>query len=39
MALVKWDPFRDVAVLQNRINRMFDDSFGPSRDREDEMNM
>ena len=39
MALVKWDPFRDVAQLQNRINRMFDDSFGPSRDREDEMNM
>jgi HSP20 family protein len=39
MALVKWDPFRDVAELQNRINRMFDDSFGPSRDREDEMNV
>ena len=39
MALVKWDPFRDVAVLQNRINRMFDDSFGLSRDRDDEMNM
>jgi len=39
MALVKWDPFKDVAVLQNRINRMFDDSFGPSRDRDDEMNM
>ena len=37
MALIKWDPFRDVAELQNRINRMFDDSFGPSRDREDEM--
>ena len=39
MALVKWDPFRDVAELQNRINRMFDDSFGPSRDRENEINM
>jgi len=39
MALVKWDPFRDVAELQNRINRMFDDSFGPSRDREDEVNV
>ena len=39
MTLVKWDPFRDVAELQNRINRMFDDSFGPSRDREDEVNM
>ena len=39
MALVKWDPFRDVAALQNRINRMFADSFGPSRDRDDEMNV
>ena len=39
MALVKWDPFRDVAELQNRINRMFDDSFGPSRNQEDNMNM
>ena len=39
MALVKWDPFRDVAELQNRINRMFDDSFGPSRGREDAVNM
>jgi DNA polymerase-4 len=39
MALVKWDPFRDVAELQNRINRLFDDSFGPSRDQADEMNV
>jgi len=39
MALVKWDPFRDVAELQNRINRMFDDSFGPSGDQDDEMNV
>ena len=39
MAIVKWDPFRDVAELQSRINRMFDDSFGPSRDRDDEMNV
>jgi HSP20 family protein len=39
MALIKWDPFRDVAELQNRINRLFDDSFGPSGDRKDEMNV
>lgn len=39
MALIKWDPFRDVAELQNRINRMFDDSFGHSRDRDGEMNV
>ena len=31
MALVKWDPFRDVAELQSRINRMFDESFGQPR--------
>jgi len=39
MALVKWDPFRDVAELQNRINRMFDDSFGRSREMDDGMNL
>jgi HSP20 family protein len=39
MALVKWDPFRDVAELQHRINRMFDDSFGRSREMDDEMNL
>ena len=39
MALVKWDPFRDVEKLQNRINRMFEDSFGRSRDLDDEMSL
>ena len=39
MAIVKWDPFRDVAELQNRINRMFDESFGRSHESEDEMNL
>ena len=39
MALVRWDPFRDVAELQNRINRMFEESFGRPRDRDDEMNL
>ena len=39
MAIVKWDPFRDVAELQNRINRMFDESFGRSREPNDEMNL
>ena len=38
MAIVKWDPFRDVAELQGRINRMFEDSFGPTRGLEDETN-
>ena len=39
MALVKWDPFRDVAELQNRINRMFDESFGRSRELDDEISL
>lgn len=35
MTLVRWDPFRNVAALQDRINRVFDDSiahFGDARD-------
>ena len=31
MTIVKWDPFRNVAALQDRINRMFDDSFSQAR--------
>lgn len=27
MALVKWDPFRDLYSLQSSINKLFDDSF------------
>ncbi len=27
MSLVKWDPFRDMATLQDRINRLFNDAF------------
>lgn len=27
MALVKWDPFREMAALQHSINRLFDDNF------------
>jgi HSP20 family protein len=37
MTLVRWDPFRDVAELQNRINRMFDESFAGSRNPDDEV--
>ena len=39
MAIVKWDPFRDVAQLQNRINRMFDESFGQARELEGEASL
>ena len=39
MTLIKWDPFRDVETLQNRINRMFEDSFGRTQAPDDEMNL
>jgi HSP20 family protein len=39
MALVRWDPFRDVAELQNRINRIFDESFGRSRETDDDISL
>ena len=26
MAVVRWDPFRDLGLLQDRMNRMFDDA-------------
>jgi HSP20 family protein len=37
MPLVKWDPFRNVATLQERINRLFEDSFPPSQAAQDDL--
>lgn len=37
MPLVKWDPFRNVATLQERINRLFEDSFPHAQGVEDDM--
>ena len=39
MSIVRWDPLRNVAVLQDRINRMFNEAFGSSKDFEDEVSM
>jgi len=39
MSIVRWDPFRDVTTLQDRINRIFNESFGRSRDFEDEVSL
>ena len=36
MSLVKWDPFSNIATLQDRINRLFDDAF-PKSSGEEEM--
>lgn len=32
MAIIKWEPFRNMALLQNRINRMFEDAFPHTQD-------
>jgi HSP20 family protein len=32
MAMVRFDPFRDLAVLQDRMNRLFNDAYGPRRE-------
>lgn len=37
MAIVKWDPFRNVAALQDRINKLFDDSFPQQEPRNDDL--
>jgi HSP20 family protein len=31
MAIVRWEPFRDLLSLQDRMNRMFDESFRGAR--------
>jgi HSP20 family protein len=36
MAIIRWEPFRDLVSLQERMNRVFDDAFrGASRSEED----
>ena len=39
MTIVRWDPLRNVATLQDRINRMFNEAFADSTDFEDEVGM
>ncbi len=31
MAIVRWEPFRDMMTLQERMNRLFDEGFGRFR--------
>jgi HSP20 family protein len=35
MAMVRWEPFRDLLSLQERMNRMFDESYRGGRGEED----
>ena len=37
MTIVRWDPFRNVSTLQDRINRLFDDAFPRSRDMDEDV--
>ncbi len=39
MPPVKWDPFRGVSALQDRINRLFDDAFPRNTEFEDEISL
>lgn len=36
MAIVRWDPFREISTLQDRMNRMFEETWGRNRRGEDE---
>ncbi|MFQ5700877.1 MAG: Hsp20/alpha crystallin family protein [Acidobacteriota bacterium] len=39
MALTRWDPFRDLVTLQERMNRLFEDSMARSNTTDQEMAM
>ncbi|MBU1163087.1 MAG: Hsp20/alpha crystallin family protein [Proteobacteria bacterium] len=39
MTIVRWDPLRNVATLQDRINLIFNEAFAGSKDFEDEVSM
>ena len=39
MTIVRWAPLRNVATLQDRINRIFNEAFADSKDFEDEVSM
>jgi HSP20 family protein len=38
MPIVRWDPFRNVSALQERINRLFDDTFPAGSEMDEEIN-
>lgn len=37
MSMVRWDPFRNMATLQDRINRLFDDAFPRAAEGDEEL--
>jgi HSP20 family protein len=32
MAITRWDPFQEFSLITDRMNRLFQDTYGPSRD-------
>lgn len=38
MTIIRWDPFKNMATLQDRINRLFDDAFPRTAADEEDMN-
>jgi HSP20 family protein len=39
MAIVRWDPFQNLSTLQDRINRLFEESFPAAGAREEDLNV
>jgi HSP20 family protein len=37
MSLIRWDPFSNIATLQDRINRLFEDAFPRTGDEDDDL--
>jgi len=39
MTVIRWDPFRNMAALQDRINRLFEDAFPHKTDAEEDLSV
>ncbi len=39
MSLVRWDPFKNIATLQDRINRLFEDAFPRGADDDEDLSV
>ncbi len=37
MAIIRWDPYRDLVTLRDRMNRLFEDMSGPKSEEKDNM--
>jgi HSP20 family protein len=37
MAIIRWDPFRDLVTLRDRMNRLFEDAVSTARSEEKDM--